>query len=43
MDMALSDAYVAASQAMISDLMSNDSEIGIDAFLSKTAPIWPKP
>jgi enoyl-CoA hydratase/carnithine racemase len=43
MDMALSDAYVAASQAMISDLMSNDSEIGIDAFLSKTAPVWPKP
>jgi enoyl-CoA hydratase/carnithine racemase len=42
MDMALSDAYAAAAQAMITDLMSGDSEMGIDAFLSKTAPVWTK-
>lgn len=39
-EMNLADAYRYASEAMTRNMMARDAEIGIDAFLHKTAPVW---
>ena len=40
-EMAISDAYKYASEIMIENMMSQDSEEGISAFLEKRTPNWP--
>ena len=40
-EMAISDAYKYASEIMIENMMSQDSEEGIAAFLEKRTPNWP--
>ncbi len=39
-EMDLADAYRYASEVMTRNMMARDAEIGIDAFLQKTAPVW---
>ena len=39
-DMELADAYHHASDVMVHNLLTHDSEEGINAFLSKRDPIW---
>jgi 1,4-dihydroxy-2-naphthoyl-CoA synthase len=38
--MKISDAYKYASEIMIKNMMSQDSEEGIEAFLEKREPNW---
>ena len=40
-EMTISDAYKYASEIMIENMMSQDSEEGISAFLEKRTPNWP--
>ena len=40
-EMTISDAYKYASEIMIENMMNNDSEEGIAAFLEKRKPNWP--
>ena len=40
-EMTISDAYKYASEIMIENMMSHDSEEGIAAFLEKRTPNWP--
>jgi enoyl-CoA hydratase/carnithine racemase len=38
--MPLSDAYAFASQVMVDNMLKQDAEEGINAFVEKRAPIW---
>ncbi|PPR09597.1 MAG: Enoyl-CoA-hydratase [Alphaproteobacteria bacterium MarineAlpha11_Bin1] len=40
LDMPLEDAYAYTSEAMVINMMANDAEEGIDAFLEKRSPVW---
>ena len=40
-EMTISDAYEYASEIMIKNMMNQDSEEGIAAFLEKRTPNWP--
>ena len=39
-EMDLAEAYRYASEVMTRNMLARDAEIGIDAFLDKTAPVW---
>lgn len=39
-DMGLADAYHHASDVMVHNMLTHDSEEGIDAFIHKRAPVW---
>ncbi len=39
-EMDLANAYRYASEVMTRNMLAHDAEIGIDAFLHKTAPVW---
>jgi enoyl-CoA hydratase/carnithine racemase len=39
-EMPLSDAYAFASQVMVDNMLKQDAEEGINAFVEKRAPIW---
>ncbi len=39
-EMDLADAYRYASEVMTRNMMARDAEIGIDAFLHKSVPVW---
>ena len=39
-DMGLADAYHHASDVMVHNMLTHDSEEGIDAFINKRTPTW---
>ena len=39
-EMSLADAYMYTSKIMAKNMLSEDAEEGIDAFLSKRPPMW---
>ena len=39
-EMPLVDAYAFASQVMVDNMLKQDAEEGINAFVEKRAPIW---
>ena len=39
-EMSLADAYIHTSKIMAKNMLSEDAEEGIDAFLSKRPPMW---
>jgi enoyl-CoA hydratase/carnithine racemase len=38
--MSLAEAYIHTSKIMAKNMLSEDAEEGIDAFLSKRPPMW---
>jgi len=40
LELGLAEAYALASEVMARDMMSEDAQEGIDAFIEKRMPVW---